>query len=71
MNFLTDNEIDSMLASKPNDIFNTFKISFWLASHYFVKCANCGYEVFVGENHTAPIECHACGCKMIKVVKED
>lgn len=45
--------------------------SYWIASKYFVKCANCGYEIFVGGKHTAPIECHDCGCKMIKVVKEE
>lgn len=70
MNFLTDNEINSMLVSNPNDVFDTFKVSYWIANKYFVKCAHCGYEIFVGHRHTAPRDCQKCGCKMIDAKEE-
>lgn len=45
-------------------------LSNWIASHYFVKCAHCGYEIFIGSRHTAPRECPKCSCKMTKVIDE-
>lgn len=44
--------------------------TYWTVSKYFVKCANCGYEIFVGHRHTALKKCPKCGCKMIDVKEE-
>lgn len=45
-------------------------ISYWEYSRYFVKCAHCGYEIFVGGRHTAPRRCPKCGYLMIDVKEE-
>ena len=44
--------------------------SYWIVSKYFIKCAHCGYEIFVGHRHTALKECPGCGYLMIEVKEE-
>ena len=46
-------------------------LSNWIVEKYFIKCKSCGYEIIIGEMHTAPHHCPNCNATMMEVMEEE
>lgn len=41
----------------------------WIPSKYFIKCSNCGYEIFNSNRIATPRKCPKCDRYMYEVIK--
>ena len=44
-------------------------LSNWIVEKYFIKCKNCGWEIIIGERHTAPRKCPNCDAVMMETME--
>lgn len=46
-------------------------LSNWIVEKYFIKCKNCGWEIIIGDRHTAPRKCPNCNAVMMEAMEKE